>query len=60
MSEPQLPITDIKLPPPCCASELSRCDAEIAEIRVGTFPAWLAAMAELDWLIERQLILESR
>lgn len=36
------------------------CRAEIAAVRELALPAWIAAMAEVDWLIEAQLLAEGR
>ena len=47
------------------ASELARCDREIAEIQArpdvlaGTAPAWLVALGINDWAVEKRLISES-
>jgi len=41
------------------ADDLARCERELARIRsTHDEPAWLLALAEHDWLMEKDLILK--
>jgi len=39
--------------------EANRCDREIADLKASgeIAPCWLRALGELDWMVEKQLIL---
>ena len=50
----------LKRAEPDTASQLARCDREIARIRIATgiHPAWLITLGTEDWEWEKRMILE--